>query len=74
MVFPWKDECSMETLAQKMIAGHYGKPVNPSFVAIEIAALMMGHAAGTLDDAHQRLYASLLAAGQIQVTDPPSLS
>jgi len=56
----------METLAQEMIAGHYGKPVNPSFVAIEIAALVLGHAAGTMDDAHERLYAALVAAGQIK--------
>jgi hypothetical protein len=40
----------METLAQQMIAGHYGKSVNPSFVAIEIAPLVLGHAAATLDD------------------------
>ena len=59
----------METLAQKMIALHYGKPVNPSFVAIEIAALVMGHAAGTLDCAHEQLHASLVAAGQIE---PPA--
>jgi hypothetical protein len=60
----------METLAQQMIAGHYGKSVNPSFVAIEIAALVLGHAAGTLDEAHQHLYAALVAAGQIQEPDP----
>jgi hypothetical protein len=59
----------METLAQRMIAAHYGKPVNPSFVAIEIATLVLGHAAGTLDDAHELLYASLIDAGQI---DPPA--
>jgi hypothetical protein len=63
----------METLAQQMIAGHYGKPVNPSFVAIEIAALVLGHAAGTLDDAHQQLYSSLVFAGQIQEPNPRSL-
>lgn len=60
----------METLAQKMIAGHYGKPVNPSFVAIEMSALVLGHAAGTLDKAHEQLYAALYAAGQIQQLDP----
>lgn len=65
---------NMETLAQRMIAGHYGKPVNPSFVAIEIAALMLGHAAGTLDHAHGRLYASLVAAGQIQEPSVASFS
>ena len=43
----------METLAQKMIAEHYGTTVNPSFVAIEIAALVLGHAAGTLEKAQQ---------------------
>jgi hypothetical protein len=59
----------METLAQRMLAGHYGKPVNPSFVAIEIAALVLGHAAGTLDDAHQQLYVALVAAGQIPESD-----
>jgi hypothetical protein len=42
----------METLAQKMIEVHYGKPVN--------------HSAGTLDDAHELLYASLVDAGQIE--------
>jgi hypothetical protein len=56
----------METLAQVMIADHYGKSVNPSFVAIEIAALVLGHAAGTLDRAHGQLYASLVAAGEIR--------
>jgi hypothetical protein len=61
----------METLAQKMIAVRYGKPVNPSFVAIEIAALVLGHSAGTLDDAHELLYASLVDAGQIE---PAALS
>jgi hypothetical protein len=60
----------MDTIAQKMIAGHYGKPVNPSFVAIEIAALVLGHAAGSLDDAHEALYAALLAAGEIK--EPPA--
>jgi hypothetical protein len=60
---------NMETLAQKLISGHYGKPANPSFVAIELSALMLGHAAGTLDDAHQQLYAALVAAGQIQEPD-----
>jgi hypothetical protein len=55
-----------------MIAEHYGKPVNPSFVAIEIAALVLGHAAGTMDDAHERLYASLVAAGEIK--EPRTLS
>jgi hypothetical protein len=62
----------METIAQRMIAGHYGKPVNPSFVAIEIAALVLGHAAGTLDEAHESLYASLLVAGEIK--EPPASS
>jgi hypothetical protein len=55
----------METLAQQMIAGHYGKSINPSFVAIEIAALVLGHAAATLDSAHEQLYAALVNAGQI---------
>lgn len=57
----------METLAQVMIAEHYGMPVNPGFVEIEIAALKCGHAAGTLGHAHERLYSSLVAAGEIQV-------
>jgi hypothetical protein len=56
-----------------MIAGHYGKSVNSSFVAIEISALVLGYAAGTLDKAHQQLYAPLVAAGQIQEPDPRSL-
>jgi hypothetical protein len=65
----WTDTRSMETIAQKMIAGHCGKPVNPSIVAIDIAALVLGHAAGSLHDAHQALYASLVVAGEI--TEPP---
>ena len=64
----------METLAQKLIGGHYGTVANPSFVAIELSALVLGHAAGTLDHAHRRLYAALVDAGQIQVPDPHSPS
>jgi hypothetical protein len=60
----------METLAQELIREHYGEPANPSFVAIELAALVLGHAAGTLDQAHQQLYAALVDAGQMQVSDP----
>jgi hypothetical protein len=62
----------METLAQQLIACHYGKVVNPSFVAIEMSALVLGHAAGTLDKPHQQLYAALVAAGQIQEPDSHS--
>jgi hypothetical protein len=65
---------NMETLAQKLISGHYGKAVNSSFVAIELSALVLGHAAGTLDGAHEHLYAALVDAGQIQVADPHSFS
>lgn len=63
----------METLAQEIFAEYYGRPVNPSFVADEIQALVMGHAAGTLNTAQQRLYAALTSAGQI-VSDSPSLA
>jgi hypothetical protein len=73
MRLTWKDALNMETIAREMIAKHYGKPVNPSFVAIEIAALVLGHAAGTMDDAHKRLYASLVAAGEISEPPVPSL-
>jgi hypothetical protein len=59
-------QANMETIAQMMIADHYGKAVNSSFVAIEIAALVVGHAAGTLDGAHEVLYAALVNAGQIE--------
>jgi|SRR5450759_4767907 len=55
----------MEALAQQIIAEYYGNPVNPAFVAIEIGALVLGHGAGTLDVAHERLYAALVSAGQI---------
>ena len=55
----------METLAQEILAEYYGKPVSPYFVAIEMEALEMGHAAGTLNAAQQRLYAALISAGQI---------
>ena len=64
----------METLAQKLISQHYGTPADPSFVAIELSALVLGHAAGTLGDAHQQLYAALVAAGQIPLADAPSRS
>jgi hypothetical protein len=72
MRLTWKDALNMETLAQEMIAEYYGKPVNPSFVAIEIAALVLGHAGGKMDDAHERLYASLVAAGEIRELHAPS--
>jgi hypothetical protein len=55
----------MEALAQQIIAEYYGNPVNPAFVAIEIGALVLGHGVGTLDVAHERLYAALVSAGQI---------
>jgi hypothetical protein len=55
----------METLAQEIFGEYYGKPVNRAFVAIEIGALVLGHGAGTLDVAHERLYAALVNAGQI---------
>ena len=60
----------METLAQEIFGEYYGKPVNPAFVAIEIGALVLGHEAGTLDVAHERLYAALVRAGQITESDP----
>jgi hypothetical protein len=60
----------METPAQEIFGEYYGKPVNPTLVAEEIQALVMGHAAGTLNAAQQRLYAALANAGQI-VSDPP---
>ncbi len=60
----------METLAQEIFGEYYGKPVDPAFVAIELGALVLGHAAGTLDVAHERLYAALVSAGQI--LDPPT--
>jgi len=55
----------MEILAQEIFGEHYGKPVHPAVVAIETEALAMGHAAGTLNAAQQRLYAALVGAGQI---------
>jgi hypothetical protein len=55
----------METLAQKIFGEYYGTPVDSSFVAEELQALEMGHAAGTLDAAQQRLYKALTSGGPI---------
>lgn len=60
----------METLAQEIIAEYYGKPVDHVVAALEIKALEMGHAAGTLDAGQEWLYVALLsAAGRITMTD-----
>jgi hypothetical protein len=46
----------METLAQEIFGEYYGKPVIPTFVAIEIGGLVLRHGAGTLDVAHESLF------------------
>jgi hypothetical protein len=69
----------METLVQEIIAEYYGNPVDLKFAAIEIRALALGHAAGTLDGSREWLYVVLASAGQLSVhgetdrTNPPGL-
>jgi hypothetical protein len=61
----------METPAQEIFGEYYGRHVDSSFVAKELQALEMGHAAGTLDGAQQRLYEALTSAGPILVDAYP---
>lgn len=56
--------------AQRILSEFYGVIVDESSAKLEIASLVLGHAAGTLDHAHQGLYDALVAAGQIQESEP----
>jgi hypothetical protein len=68
----WSTQNMDDTVAQEIIGEYYGKPVNASFAELEMAALVLGHAAGTLDHEHERLYAALVAAGEIKEPTPVS--
>jgi len=62
----WKMRHMDDTGAQRILSEFYGVIVDESSAKLEIAALILGHAAGTLDLAHQGLYDALVAAGEIQ--------